>query len=79
LLTTMRSTLKRAEEKGIKTLAFPAMGAGYYGIPAPVSARVMLEALGAHLAGKTGITEVIISVFDTPQYDAFQAALAAQS
>ena len=37
------STLrKHLEEKGIKTLAFPAMGAGYYGVPASDSARAML-------------------------------------
>ena len=33
LRTTMRNTLKRAEENGIKRLALPAMGAGYYMIP----------------------------------------------
>jgi len=79
LLKTMSSCLARAEEKGVKTLAFPLMGSGYYGIPNPVSARVMLEALRGHLGGGTGIEEVLICVFDTPQFNAVQAALAAQS
>jgi O-acetyl-ADP-ribose deacetylase (regulator of RNase III) len=73
----MENCLVRAEEKGIKTLAFPAMGAGYYGIPAPISATVMLAALESHLRGETGIEEVTICVLDRPQFIAFEAAVAA--
>ncbi len=79
LLTTMEASLLRAEEKGVKTLAFPAMGAGYYGIPAPISATVMLAALENHLSGETGIEEVTICVLDRPQFIAFEAAIAALS
>jgi O-acetyl-ADP-ribose deacetylase (regulator of RNase III) len=79
LLTTMENCLLKAEEKGVKTLAFPAMGAGYYGIPAPVSATVMLAALENHLGGETGLEEVTICVLDTPQFKAFEAAMAALS
>jgi len=79
LLTTMRNVLLLAEEKGVTSLAFPAMGAGYYGIPTPVSARVMLEALKAHLNGETLLREVVISLFDRPQFKAFESALAAFS
>jgi O-acetyl-ADP-ribose deacetylase (regulator of RNase III) len=77
LLTTMKNTLQRAEEKGVKTLAFPAMGAGYYGIPPAVSAKVMLSALQEHLRGETSIQEVVICVLDSPQFNAFESALAA--
>ncbi|MGD2120448.1 MAG: macro domain-containing protein [Gemmatimonadota bacterium] len=79
LRTTMENVLSKAEEKGIKTLAFPAMGAGYYGVPSAVSAEVMLSALGSHLTGKTGLKEVIICVLDTPQFKAFEAAMEAAS
>ena len=76
LRTTVLNSLKRAEEKGIGRIAFPAMGAGYYGIPADLSARVMFEAIKTYLEGQTGVKELIICVLDTPQYDAFQARLA---
>jgi len=79
LHTTMENCLLRAEEKGIKTLAFPAMGAGYYGIPAPVSATVMFAVLESHLSGETGLEEVTICVLDRPQFKAFEAAMAALS
>jgi O-acetyl-ADP-ribose deacetylase (regulator of RNase III) len=75
LRTTVRNSLKRAEEKGIKRIAFPAMGAGYYGIAPDLCARVMLEAIKSHLQGETGIQEVVICVLDTRQYAAFQAGL----
>jgi O-acetyl-ADP-ribose deacetylase (regulator of RNase III) len=79
LLATMENSLRLAKERGIKTLAFPAMGVGYYGIPAPVSATVMLEALKDHLSGDTGLEHVTICVLDSPQFKAFEAAMNAVS
>ena len=75
LMETMENTLSRAEENEVTSLAFPAMGAGYYGIPNDVSARVMLNPLQRHLQGSTGLKEVIICVLDTPQFNAFESAL----
>ncbi|OHB69929.1 MAG: hypothetical protein A2V70_02440 [Planctomycetes bacterium RBG_13_63_9] len=77
LRVTVVNCLKRAEEKGAKRIGFPAMGAGYYGIAPDLCARVMFEVIENHVRGETGIEEVIICVLDTPQYDAFQARLAA--
>ena len=79
LRTTVVNSLKRAEEKGVKRIAFPAMGAGYYGIVPELCARVMLDVIKSHLSGQTGIEEVIICVLDTRQYDCFQAAMSAMS
>jgi len=77
LRTTMRNVLKLAEEKQVRRIAFPAMGAGYYGIAPGLSARVMFDVIRDHLVGTSGITEVVVCVLDTPQYDAFQGRLAA--
>ena len=77
LRTTVRNSLKQAEEKGIQRIAFPAMGAGYYGIAPDLCARVMLETIRDHLQGNAGIQEVVICVLDTRQYESFQARLAA--
>ena len=79
LRTTVANSLQRAEEKQVKRLALPAMGAGYYGIAPELCAQVMVEVIENHLAGETGLDEVIICVLDTRQYDCFQAALAAVS
>lgn len=79
LRKTVMRCLALAEEKGLESVAFPLMGAGYYGIPNTVSAKVMMEAFSEHLGKGSGIREVIIAVFDTPQFNAFEAALAARS
>ena len=72
----MLNSLKRAEEKGIEHVAFPAMGAGYYGIANDLCARVMLDVLKDYLEGETGIKELTICVLDSPQYQSFQTRLA---
>ncbi len=76
LRTTVENCLKRSEEKGVERIAFPAMGAGYYGVPTDLCARVMLEVIQSHLQGETRIKELTICVLDTPQYNAFAAQMA---
>jgi len=75
LRTTVLNSLRRAEDVGAERLAFPAMGAGYYGIPPDLCARVMLEVIKNHLEGETAIKEVIICVLDTDQKNAFKAQI----
>jgi O-acetyl-ADP-ribose deacetylase (regulator of RNase III) len=77
LRTTVQNSLKRAEELGVQRIAFPAMGAGYYGIPPDVCAQVMLEAIADYLGTETCIRELTICVLDTNQYESFQARLSA--
>ena len=75
LRTTVLNSLRRAEQIGVERLAFPAMGAGYYGIAPALCARVMLDVIRSHLEGATCIREVVICVLDTPQHNAFKAQL----
>ncbi len=77
LRTTMVNTLNATEEKGIESVAFPAMGAGYYGVAPDLSARVMTEEIQKHLSGDTCIKEVVICVFDSPQFNSFKGPVAA--
>ena len=72
----MLNALMRADEKGIKQIAFPPMGAGFYAIPLTVCASVMIQALKEYLSGPTGIEEVIICPLDRREYIPFEAALA---
>jgi len=75
LAATVRSALRRADEQGMTRVALPAMGAGFYGIPNEVCARVMLETIRAHLADASGLREVVICVLDSPQFAAFRSRL----
>ena len=75
LSKTIRSVLNIAEEKGIKRIAFPPMGTGFYGIPLDVSADVMLREISNHLSGDSNLNEVLICVMDNKEYSAFQKNL----
>jgi len=79
LRSTMQNCLKQAEEKGIERLAFPPMGAGFYGVPLDVCARVMTETIGEHLRGVTKIKEAVICVLDDREYDPFKTQLSSLS
>ena len=72
LRTTMKNILKLAEEKGIKSLLFPPMGTGFYGVPMDLSARVMKETITEHLENSTGLEEVVICLIDSWEYKAFK-------
>jgi O-acetyl-ADP-ribose deacetylase (regulator of RNase III) len=75
LRATMQAALRAAEEKGVKTLAFPPMGAGFYGVPWELCARVMLEEIQSWLKGQTRLEEVIICVVDGREFQTFQPDL----
>ena len=77
LRVTMANSLQGAEEKGIRSVAFPAMGAGYYGIAPDLCARVMTEEIVKYLSGNTCIEEVVICVLDSPQFNSFKGPVAA--
>jgi O-acetyl-ADP-ribose deacetylase len=75
LRTTTLNVLRRAEENRIKKLAFPAMGAGFYGIPLDLCARITLGVVRKYLEGQTGLEEVIFCLRDSREYKAFQEEL----
>ncbi|MBC8871132.1 MAG: macro domain-containing protein [Planctomycetes bacterium] len=76
LRTTVANSLKAAEEVGVKRIALPAMGAGFYGVPLDLCARVTLDAIKSYLEGETEIQEVIICVIDRREFTPFEARLA---
>ncbi len=49
LRDTMLNVLRKAEENKIQSLAFPAMGVGFYGIPLDLCAGIMLSTAGGIL------------------------------
>lgn len=77
LRATMLNALKAADAKGIKQIAFPPMGAGFYTIPLDVCAEVTMTVAMAYLQGQTGIEEVIFCLMDNREYKPFAERLAA--
>jgi O-acetyl-ADP-ribose deacetylase (regulator of RNase III) len=72
-----RNSLLRAKEKGLRSIAFPAVGAGIAGFPMGRCAEVMLEEALAHLRGETSLQEVRFVLYDTPAYETFRQAFEA--
>lgn len=66
------SALRAAEEKKLKTVALPPMGAGFYGVPLNLCSTVMLDIITSFLRGETSLQEVIICVIDRRDFDAFK-------
>jgi len=77
LRETIINVLKLAEEKGIVQIAFPPMGAGFYGIPLPLCAEIMVQTIRDYLENSTGLSEIIICSLDRIEYEPFQAKLEA--
>ncbi len=75
LRTTTLNVLRKAQEKGIKQLAFPAMGVGFYGVPPDLCARITLEVVKKHLQGQASLEEVIFCLRDSREYKPFQEQL----
>ncbi|MHC4398419.1 MAG: macro domain-containing protein [Planctomycetota bacterium] len=79
LRTTVLNSLKAAEEKGVKRFALPPMGAGFYGVPLDLCARVMVDTIKSYLEGETGIQEVDLCMMDQREFAPFESQLASLS
>jgi O-acetyl-ADP-ribose deacetylase (regulator of RNase III) len=66
------SALRLAREKGLESVAFPAMGAGFYGVPLDLCARVMIDTIRDYLGEQTPLKEILICVNDRREFDAFK-------
>jgi O-acetyl-ADP-ribose deacetylase (regulator of RNase III) len=67
------SALARAEEKGVKSLAFPPIGTGMYQVPLDLCANVMVDTISRHLANGSNLEEVLIVVQDPREIKPFEA------
>src|SRR5271166_3976229 len=75
LRNATRNSLKRAAEKGIKSIAFPAIGTGIAGFPMNQCAEVMLEEIRDYLKSGRIPERVEMVLFDGAGLAAFEAAL----
>jgi len=73
-----KNSLLRADELGIKSLAFPALGTGVGGFPRDECARIMIGEVRQFSAKKTGLDRVVFALYDEPAYQVFKQELNAQ-
>ncbi|MBI4465253.1 MAG: macro domain-containing protein [Acidobacteria bacterium] len=77
LEASTRNSLKRAEEKKLKSIAFPAIGTGIAGFDTKQCAEIMLRVVSEHLKGKTSLQRVVFVLYDEPTRKLFEQAWAA--
>ena len=72
LLSSTAHSLRIADEKGLRSIAFPAVGTGIAGFPLSECARIMLGRVSNHLQGPTSLQEVYFVLFDKNALAVFQ-------
>lgn len=75
LRASTRNSLLRAREKGLRSIAFPAVGTGIAGFAMNRCAEVMLDEVQAHLSGATSLERVEFVLFDDVALQVFRQVL----
>ena len=57
-----RSSLRRANDVQVASIAFPALGTGVGGFPLREAAQIMVDEIAAHLRGTTPLRTVVLVV-----------------
>jgi len=57
-------SLKLANERGLKSIAFPAVGTGIASFPLKECAEIMLREVAQHLRGETSVETIYFVLFD---------------
>jgi O-acetyl-ADP-ribose deacetylase (regulator of RNase III) len=66
------ASLMRAEEKGIQSMAFPAMGTGAAGFSVAECAPIMLKSVLEHTKVRTSLEKIYFVLFDDAALKAFE-------
>lgn len=69
------SCLRLAEDKGFKSIAFPAISTGVYGVPPELAADAMLNAVVEYLQSSKTIKTVIFCLYENRVYKAYEKKL----
>lgn len=76
LASCYRSSFALAEEKGVASIAFPAISTGVYGFPSERAARIAVAEARAHLAKGGSVKSVLLVAFGEAARRDLEEALA---
>jgi putative ATPase len=77
LRRAVRNSLVRADEKKLKSIAFPAISTGIYGFPINRAAPLLLREAVDYLHGETKLERVLFCLYDNASYEVFDSAFKA--
>jgi O-acetyl-ADP-ribose deacetylase (regulator of RNase III) len=72
LRLSLRRSLMRAEEKAIKSLAFPAIGTGVAGFPMQECAEIMIHEVLEHLKSHSSLEKIYFVLYDDAALKVFE-------
>jgi O-acetyl-ADP-ribose deacetylase (regulator of RNase III) len=72
--SSVRRSLALAAEKGCRTVAIPAIGAGIGGLSEQRCAEILIGEARAHLGGETTLEEIRFVLFGEPTFRVFEMA-----
>ncbi|MFH1381556.1 MAG: macro domain-containing protein [Chloroflexota bacterium] len=75
IMAATRNSLLRADELGLRSLAFPALGTGVGGFPLAECARLMMNEVRRYSPKATSLTRVVFVLFDGNAFRVFQNEL----
>jgi O-acetyl-ADP-ribose deacetylase len=76
LRSSTAHSLRIAAQKGLKTIAFPAVGTGIAGFPIRECAEIMLREVEKHFKGPTSLEKVYFVLFSADSLSAFESVWA---
>ena len=76
LRSSTAHALRIAAERGLRSIAFPAVGTGIAGFPIPECARIMLREVVEHLKKPTSLEKINFVLFDAEALSEFEKVLA---
>ena len=69
------NALKRADEEGVKSIAFPSIGTGVGGFPVAKAAEVMIGTVKNYLlSSESGLERVVLVLYNSEIYSEFEKA-----
>lgn len=71
--SSFRRSLELAAERGCRSLAAPAVGAGIAGVPLQTAAEVLIDEARRHLAGETPLEEIRFVLFGEQAFRIFES------
>jgi len=72
LRSSTAHALRIAAERGLRSIAFPAVGTGIAGFPIPECARIMLREVAEHLKKPTSLETIYFALFDATALSEFE-------
>ena len=76
LCRAVGSSLTLADEKQLKSIAFPAISTGIYGFPIERAAPLLLKEAADHIMRTSGLEHVVFCLYDAASYQVFESAFA---